>query len=255
MNDPKKNIRHEDTLEERYIHVSEQLATMSERFDALSSVLEKERLHRSEMVNEQVASELAALCKWHEEEVARIKAEARAEILNEVSKREAKTHAEILNELSQREAEVEKRSAALNQREKELDVRLEKANDLLIPKTIDDARREFKRAKTENVFLSNFGLASFQIIYGVEELIKELGLTGADKIAYRKENAAIAWQSLLAWCVITVSDVPQNSQMHKACNYVIQHYDELTAYMDYDVVPSPKLDKEQSSGNSLINYK
>lgn len=71
-------------------------------------------------------------------------------------------------------------------------------------------------AKTENVLLSNFGLASFQIIYGVEELIIELGLTGADKIAYRKENAAIVWQSLLAWCVFTVNDVPQNSQMHKA---------------------------------------
>ena len=99
------------------------------------------------------------------------------------------------------------------------------------------ARREFERAKTENVLLSNFGLASFQIIYGVEELIIELGLTGSDKIAYRKENAAIAWQSLLAWCVFTVNDVPQNSQMHKACNYVIRHYDELTAYMDYDMVP------------------
>ena len=99
------------------------------------------------------------------------------------------------------------------------------------------ARREFERAKTENVLLSNFGLASFQIIYGVEELIIELGLTGSDKIAYRKENAAIAWQSLLAWCVFTANDVPQNSQMHKACNYVIRHYDELTAYMDYDMVP------------------
>lgn len=520
MNDPIKNIRREVTLEERYTNVSEQLANMSERYDALSSALEKERLLRSEMVNEQAASELAALRKLHEEEVARIKAEARAE---------------ILRELSQREAEVEKRSASLDQREKELDDRREKAikeveakvqslnagmhekilketstamgsfaasletmlsafaasvkamldhdhdkmesemlsyrqgatevrdqlveqlqkkldkigsencskrkqlnywirrilgvnsekarftpeerttlydslcaNDLLTPDqqkqlklfsnnaddavlaksyfsnelaskmavdkyvnhmpfyrqleqmkrdgwdvakaTVNDihkkvclaledlyrlqvdvvmssehlaadgcpmpvvdndkhkttgkyiveyrsldlgipifiyeigtqgngrgagvikshllpwtgslilcdgcqsydwiaktgrvvcrcsahARREFERAKTENVLLSNFGLASFQIIYGVEELIIELGLTGSDKIAYRKENAAIAWQSLLAWCVFTVNDVPQNSQMHKACNYVIRHYDELTAYMDYDVVP------------------
>lgn len=520
MNDPIKNIRREVTLEERYTNVSEQLANMSERYDALSSALEKERLLRSEMVNEQAASELAALRKLHEEEVARIKAEARAE---------------ILRELSQREAEVEKRSASLDQREKELDDRREKAikeveakvqslnagmhekilketstamgsfaasletmlsafaasvkamldhdhdkmesemlsyrqgatevrdqlveqlqkkldkigsencskrkqlnywirrilgvnsekarftpeerttlydslcaNDLLTPDqqkqlklfsnnaddavlaksyfsnelaskmevdkyvnhmpfyrqleqmkrdgwdvakaTVNDvhkkvclaledlyrlqvdvvmssehlaadgcpmpvvdndkhkttgkyiveyrsldlgipifiyeigthgngrgagvikshllpwtgslilcdgcqsydwiaktgrvvcrcsahARREFERAKTENVLLSNFGLASFQIIYGVEELIIELGLTGSDKIAYRKENAAIAWQSLLAWCVFTANDVPQNSQMHKACNYVIRHYDELTAYMDYDVVP------------------
>lgn len=520
MNDPIKNIRREVTLEERYTNVSEQLANMSERYDALSSALEKERLLRSEMVNEQAASELAALRKLHEEEVARIKAEARAE---------------ILRELSQREAEVEKRSASLDQREKELDDRREKAikeveakvqslnagmhekilketstamgsfaasletmlsafaasvkamldhdhdkmesemlsyrqgatevrdqlveqlqkkldkigsqncskrkqlnywirrilgvnsgkarftpeerttlydslcaNDLLTPDqqkqlklfsnnaddavlaksyfsnelaskmevdkyvnhmpfyrqleqmkrdgwdvaraTVNDvhkkvclaledlyrlqvdvvmssehlaadgcpmpvvdndkhkttgkyiveyrsldlgipifiyeigthgngrgagvikshllpwtgslilcdgcqsydwiaktgrvvcrcsahARREFERAKTENFLLSNFGLASFQIIYGVEELIIELGLTGSDKIAYRKENAAIAWQSLLAWCVFTLNDVPQNSQMHKACNYVIRHYDELTAYMDYDVVP------------------
>ena len=520
MNDPIKNIRREVTLEERYTNVSEQLANMSERYDALSSALEKERLLRSEMVNEQAASELAALRKLHEEEVARIKVEARAE---------------ILRELSQREAEVEKRSASLDQREKELDDRREKAikeveakvqslnagmhekilketstamgsfaasletmlsafaasvkamldhdhdkmesemlsyrqgatevrdqlveqlqkkldkigsencskrkqlnywirrilgvnsekarftpeerttlydslcaNDLLTldqqkqlklfsnnaddavlaksyfsnelaskmavdkyvnhmpfyrqleqmkrdgwdvaKATVNDihkkvclaledlyrlqvdvvmssehlaadgcpmpvvdndkhkttgkyiveyrsldlgipifiyeigthgngrgagvikshllpwtgslilcdgcqsydwiaktgrvvcrcsahARREFERAKTENVLLSNFGLASFQIIYGVEELIIELGLTGSDKIAYRKENAAIAWQSLLAWCVFTVNDVPQNSQMHKACNYVIRHYDELTAYMNYDVVP------------------
>lgn len=520
MNDPIKNIRREVTLEERYTNVSEQLANMSERYDALSSALEKERLLRSEMVNEQAASELAALRKLHEEEVARIKAEARVE---------------ILRELSQREAEVEKRSASLDQREKELDDRREKAikeveakvqslnagmhekilketstamgsfaasletmlsafaasvkamldhdhdkmesemlsyrqgatevrdqlveqlqkkldkigsencskrkqlnywirrilgvnsekarftpeerttlydslcaNDLLTPDqqkqlklfsnnaddavlaksyfsnelaskmavdkyvnhmpfyrqleqmkrdgwdvakaTVNDihkkvclaledlyrlqvdvvmssehlaadgcpmpvvdndkhkttgkyiveyrsldlgipifiyeigtqgngrgagvikshllpwtgslilcdgcqsydwiaktgrvvcrcsahARREFERAKTENVLLSNFGLASFQIIYGVEELIIELGLTGSDKIAYRKENAAIAWQSLLAWCVFTANDVPQNSQMHKACNYVIRHYDELTAYMDYDMVP------------------
>lgn len=99
------------------------------------------------------------------------------------------------------------------------------------------ARREFERAKTENVLLSNFGLASFQIIYGVEDQIKELCLSGADKIAYRKSNAEIAWQSLLAWCVFTVNDVPLNSQMYKACNYIIRHYDELTAYMDYDMFP------------------
>ena len=53
MNDPIKNIRREVTLEERYTNVSAQLANMSERYDALSSALEKEWLLRSEMVNEQ----------------------------------------------------------------------------------------------------------------------------------------------------------------------------------------------------------
>lgn len=97
-------------------------------------------------------------------------------------------------------------------------------------------RREFERAKTENALLSNFGLASFQIIYGVEDQIKELCFTGVDKIAYRKSNVEITWQSLLAWCVFTVNGVPPNSQRHKACNYIIRHYNELTAYMDYDMV-------------------
>ena len=50
-------------MEERYTNVSEQLANMSERYDALSSELEKERPLRSEMVKEQSAFEFAALKK------------------------------------------------------------------------------------------------------------------------------------------------------------------------------------------------
>ena len=75
--------------------------------------------------------------------------------------------------------------------------------------------------KRKNVFWANFGLVSYQIIYSVEEQIKELGLTGVEKVAYRKANAEIAWQSLLLWCVFTVNDVLEKSQMHKVCNYVI----------------------------------
>ena len=51
MNDSIKDIRREVTLEERYTNVSEQLANMSERYDALSSELEKERPLRSETVS------------------------------------------------------------------------------------------------------------------------------------------------------------------------------------------------------------
>ena len=63
MNDSIKDIRREVTLEERYTNVSEQLANMSERYDALSSELEKERPLRTEMVKEQSAFEFAALKK------------------------------------------------------------------------------------------------------------------------------------------------------------------------------------------------
>ena len=63
MNDSIKDIRREVTLEERYTNVSEQLANISERYDALSSELEKERPLRAEMVKEQSAFEFAALKK------------------------------------------------------------------------------------------------------------------------------------------------------------------------------------------------
>ena len=170
-------------------------------------------------VSEQVDSNLAALRKLHEEEVNRIKAEVRAELLSEIL---------------QREAEIENRSAALEQREKELEASFSASSKTVIPNCVERARCEFERAKTEKSILADFALASFLIIYSVEDLITELGLTGADKIAYRKSNAGIAWQTLLAWCVVAVNDVPEKSQIHKACNYVIRHYDELTAYLDDD---------------------
>lgn len=43
-------------------------------------------------------------------------------------------------------------------------------------------RREFERAKMENVFRASWGPASYQIIYGVEDQIKELGLTSVENI-------------------------------------------------------------------------
>ncbi|MGM9779757.1 MAG: transposase [Prevotella sp.] len=98
-------------------------------------------------------------------------------------------------------------------------------------------RREIERALKENKYVASYGIAFIQIIYGVEDQIRFKGLTGEAKRAYRNEHARLAWESLLAWCAITVHDAPEGSQLRKACNYIIRHYKELTAYLDLSMMP------------------
>lgn len=98
-------------------------------------------------------------------------------------------------------------------------------------------RREIERALKENRYVASYGIAFIQIIYGVEDQIRFKGLTGEAKTAYRNEHARLAWESLLAWCAITVHDAPEGSQLRKACNYIIRHYKELTAYLNLSMMP------------------
>lgn len=98
-------------------------------------------------------------------------------------------------------------------------------------------RREIERALKENRYVASYGIAFIQIIYGVEGQIRFKGLTGEAKTAYRNEHARLAWESLLAWCAITVHDAPEGSQLRKACNYIIRHYKELTAYLNLSMMP------------------
>lgn len=99
------------------------------------------------------------------------------------------------------------------------------------------ARREIERALKENQYVASYGIAYFQIIYGVEDQIKINGLSGSAKTVYREDNARLAWDNLLAWCAITKHDAPEGSQLRKACNYVIRHYEELTAYLSLSMMP------------------
>lgn len=98
-------------------------------------------------------------------------------------------------------------------------------------------RREIERALKENRYVASYGIAFIQIIYGVEDQIRFKGLTGEAKTAYRNEHARLALESLLAWCAITVHDAPEGSHLRKACNYIIRHYKELTAYLNLSMMP------------------
>ena len=47
------------------------------------------------------------------------------------------------------------------------------------------------------------------------------------------------------WCLNEILNYDQNSQMYKALNYVIRHYEELTAYLDIPEMPLDNNDTER----------
>ncbi|MBR0181606.1 MAG: hypothetical protein IJQ04_08060, partial [Prevotella sp.] len=56
-------------------------------------------------------------------------------------------------------------------------------------------------------------------------------------------------ESFFLWCSGEIVKHDQSSQMYKALNYVIRHYDELTAYLD---IPEMPLDNNDTYHNLNI---
>lgn len=107
------------------------------------------------------------------------------------------------------------------------------------------ARRDMERAMKENPKAAMPGMLLFQEIYGVEELIKHDKLTGADIVTRRNDIAKPLWGTLRLWCLDEILNHDKNSQMYKSLNYVIRHYDELTAYLDIPEMPLDNNDTER----------
>lgn len=107
------------------------------------------------------------------------------------------------------------------------------------------ARRDMERAMQENPKAATPGMLLFQEIYGVEELIRHDRLAGADIVTRRNEIARPLWETLRLWCMDEILNHDKNSQMHKALNYILRHYDELTAYLDIPEMPLDNNDAER----------
>ena len=117
------------------------------------------------------------------------------------------------------------------------------------------ARRDMERAQKEDPKGSLPGMVLFNEIYGVEEIIKREGATGADKLQIRHDLAKPLWESFFLWCSGEIIKHDQNSQMHKALNYVIRHYDELTAYLDIPEMPLDNNDTERQIRSMVMGKK
>ena len=117
------------------------------------------------------------------------------------------------------------------------------------------ARRDMERAQKEDPKGSLPGMVLFNEIYGVEEIIKREGATGADKLQIRHDLAKPLWESFFLWCSGEIVKHDQNSQMHKALGYIIRHYDELTAYLDIPEMPLDNNDTERQIRSMVMGKK
>ena len=111
------------------------------------------------------------------------------------------------------------------------------------------ARRDHERAMKENPKGAMPGMLLFQEIYAVEEIIKHEEAKGSRIAELRNEIARPLWETFHMWCLNEILKYDQNSQMYKALNYVIRHYDELTAYLD---IPEMPLDNNDTYHNLNI---
>lgn len=99
------------------------------------------------------------------------------------------------------------------------------------------ARREHERALKEAPKASMPGMLLFQEIYGVEEIIRHENASGSRITELRNELARPLWETLHLWCMNEILNHDKHSQMYKALNYVIRHYEELTAYLGIPEMP------------------
>lgn len=106
-------------------------------------------------------------------------------------------------------------------------------------------RRNFERAKSENPDLAMKALALIQHIYTVEAMIKKDKLGGDEKTAVRKGQALPMWELLKQWCASEIMEVPQDTLIYKAMNYLLRHYDELTNYIEIPGMPIDNNDTER----------
>jgi len=107
------------------------------------------------------------------------------------------------------------------------------------------ARRDHERALKENPKGAMPGMLLFQEIYAVEEIIRKEDAKGSRISELRDELARPLWDTFHLWCLNEILNYDQNSQMYKALNYVIRHYEELTAYLDIPEMPLDNNDTER----------
>ena len=107
------------------------------------------------------------------------------------------------------------------------------------------ARRDHERALKENPKAAMPGMLLFQEIYAVEEIIRHENATGSRIAELRNNLARPLWETFHLWCLNEILNHDQNSQMYKALNYVIRHYEELTAYLDIPEMPLDNNDTER----------
>ena len=132
---------------------------------------------------------------------------------------------------------------------------MKKIDGLVLCRCVAHARRMAERSLRENPQLSQTALLFYQDPYLVEEIIKEKGLTGEEKARFRQEHAGPIWETFRAWAANTILDVPKDSLIFRALNYLLRNYDELTHYLSIPEMPLDNTDTERLIRDMVMGKK
>ena len=95
------------------------------------------------------------------------------------------------------------------------------------------ARRKFFEAMVSEKAMAEEALSLFGNVYAVEKHIREVGLSGEDKRAWRQAHAVTALAELHTWLTEKCASVKRpKSRMRKAIEYTLKRWDKLTIYAD-----------------------
>ncbi len=132
---------------------------------------------------------------------------------------------------------------------------LKKINGRILCRCVAHARRPMERALKENPRLARIGILFYQNINLIEEIIKEKKLQGAEKAQFRKDYAEPIWEDFKLWASSAILDVPKDSNIYKALNYMLRNYTELTNYIDIPDMPLDNNDTERLIRDMVMGKK
>ncbi len=86
-------------------------------------------------------------------------------------------------------------------------------------------------------------------------MIKEKKLEGEEKARFRKDYAEQLWEDFKLWAASAILDVPKDSNIYQALNYMLCNYTELTNYIDIPDMPLDTNDTECLIRDMLMGMK
>lgn len=93
------------------------------------------------------------------------------------------------------------------------------------------ARRKYKEAEASDPPRAKIILSLISKLYQTETEIREKGLEGEAKVAYRQENAYPVLQDIECWIKTNMSQVKASSLMDKAMKYTYERMEQLSLYV------------------------
>ncbi len=122
---------------------------------------------------------------------------------------------------------------------------LKKEPDVTLCRCAAHSRREVERAKDESRLLAEEALLVYQQIYALEAMIKYYELSDVAITDFRSRYELPLWNYLYKWCLENLPKVKDGSRIEKAINYILRHFDELTAYINIPEMPLDNNDCER----------